>query len=133
MRKVQDWENEKNANLAGRVKSKNADTEAIGRNTDAFQTKECLGYFWPQYLLKKLGKKQPRKQDMQVIWHKGQPIRGLVLDEEEGKPRGVIELPSRRKRSTKFRLWGRAARWCTPTARRRPCSISSGRPGNVWL
>ena len=94
MRKVQDWENEKNANPAGRVKSKNADTEAIGRNTDAFQTKECLGYFWPQYLLKKLGKKQPRKQDMQVIWHKGQPIRGLVLDEEEGKPRGVIELSS---------------------------------------
>ena len=38
-----------NENRAGRVKwSKNADTEAIGRNTDSFQTKECLGYFGPQ-------------------------------------------------------------------------------------
>ena len=94
MQKVHDWEKQKNENPAGRVKSKNADTEAIGRQTDSFQTKECLGYFWSQYLLKKHGKKQPRKQDMQVIMHKGVPVRGIVLDEEHGKPRGVIELSS---------------------------------------
>ena len=94
MQKVHEWERQKNENLAGRVKSKNADTEAIGRQTDSFQTKECLGYFWSQYLLKKHGKKQPRKQDMQVIMHKGVPVRGIVLDEEHGKPRGVIELSS---------------------------------------
>ena len=33
MQKVHDWEKQKNENLAGRVKSKNADTEAIGRQT----------------------------------------------------------------------------------------------------
>ena len=88
MQKVHDWEKQKNENPAGRVKSKNADTEAIGRQTDSFQTKECLGYFWSQYILKKHGKKQPRKQDMQTIMHKGVPIRGIVLDEGHGKPMG---------------------------------------------
>jgi len=94
MRKVHYWEKQKSDNLAGRVKSKNADTEAIGRQTDSFQTKECLGYFWSQYLLKKHGKKQPQRKDMQTIWHKGKKLKGMVLDEEEGKPRGVIELSS---------------------------------------
>ena len=53
MQKVHDWEKQKNENLAGRVKSKHADTEAIGRQTDSFQTKECLGYFWSQYFFEK--------------------------------------------------------------------------------
>ena len=132
MQKVHDWEKQKNENPAGRVKSKNADTEAIGRQTDSFQTKECLGYFWSQYLLKKHGKKQPRKQDMQVIMHKGVPVRGIVLDAEHGKPRGVIELSSiSEKALDTVSSLGRPARWCIPTARRRPWSISSGRPGDV--
>ena len=88
MQKVHDWEKQKNENPAGRVKSKNADTEAIGRQTDSFQTKECLGYFWSQCLLKKRGKKQPQRKGMQVIMHKGAPVRGIVLDEEHGKPMG---------------------------------------------
>ena len=56
MQKVHDWEKQKTDNPAGRVKSKTADTKAIGRNPDSFQTKECLGYFWPQCRLKKHGK-----------------------------------------------------------------------------
>ena len=94
MQKVHDWEKQKNENPAGRVKSKNADTEAIGRQTDSFQTKECLGYFWSQCLLKKHGKKQPQKKDMQVIMHKGVPVRGIVTGNGRGDAPAMDEAPA---------------------------------------
>lgn len=98
--RLEKWEVEKTTKPLGKFKDGDREKAPTGtkRNvvatsTASLQTKEFLGYFWPEKLWKKHNPgKKIGKRDVTWITHQGKPLKGTLLDESAGKPLGVIEV-----------------------------------------
>lgn len=96
------WEAEKNTNPQGKFKegdraksSSGTARKVTAASRTALETKEVLGWFWPEKLWKKHNPgKKIAKKDVTWITHQGKSLKGTLLEESAGKPQGVIEVSS---------------------------------------
>eukprot|EP00974_Lingulodinium_polyedra_P014438 1399243-Lingulodinium_polyedra.AAC.1 len=94
-RAVSCWEDRKNANPKAREpRVPKGKTVVQARQTDMLQTSEVMGFLWPVKMYKKHFGKPPPRSKLIIIPHQGKQVTGILLDESQGKPIGVIAVNS---------------------------------------
>lgn len=97
MVKVTAWEDEKNASGGKRVQSNKrkhnlAPVEVEATATEALQYRKHLGNLWPIAVYEREKGSKPPKHLIQTHVVSGSKVRGVLLDDSQGKPPGIIEV-----------------------------------------